>query len=393
MRHTLRPVLAALLAACGTPATPPSATTVPATAPGDTPTTPTAGAATGVGDGLTPPGWDRGVAGYIPPGSTTMPEASICPPDHAGLGCFSQIPGGTFDMGAQSTDPSAPGYDPQAKPDEGPVHKVTVPAYFMMQNEVIAQHYEACVRAKACSADEILRDSPVATFGGTDGDLPVVGVTWKGAQTYCAAIGARLPTEGEWELAARGVDGRQFAFGNTPRCPGASPTRDEDSEVMNTCKPVMEVLKADMPEAESERLFDKVGATLSPDQILGMCRRVVDLPSAEKRKVIEAMLLERPTPTEVPECTATGPRYPSDVRLRNPEGIDGLSGNVAEWTTDPYVAYPGHAPLPPAPDARVVRGGSWLAETVWEWRGAARMPAAATAKLPDIGFRCVWSPP
>ena len=95
----------------------------------------------------------------------------------------------------------------------------------------------------------------------------------------------------------------------------------------------------------------------------------------------------------MPDCTATGPRHPSDVRLRTPEGIDGLSGNLAEWTSDLYVAYPGHAPLPPAPDMRVVRGGSWLAESVWEWRGAARMPAAATAKLPDIGFRCVWSAP
>lgn len=400
MHPLLRSVVAITLLACGSPAAAPEAPspTAPqgasdASASSGAPTSPGASPSPDklvVGFGG-PPGWDQAPAGYIPPGSTTMPEASICPPDHSSFGCFTKVVGGTFDMGAQATDRNAPGYDPHARPDEGPVHKVTVGTFWMMQTEVLAQHFASCVHAKACSLDDVLHDTPVATYGAID--LPIGGVTWEGARAYCAAIGARLPTEAEWELATRGLEGRLFSQGNTPRCAGASMESGQDAEVMKVCAPVIEDLRASMRPAEFQAFVDRVGVELNADQKLTMCRRVINLPAAEKRSAIEASLLQTGTPEAPPECTATGPRQPGDVRLRTPEGIEGLSGNVAEWTADTYAAYPGHAPIQAAPDMYVTRGGSWLAESVWDWRGAARMPTSATVKLPDIGFRCVWSAP
>jgi formylglycine-generating enzyme required for sulfatase activity len=93
---------------------------------------------------------------------------------------------------------------------EMPAHSVTITTFDMDRTEVTAASYARCVAAGACepagpqSADP--RSSP---------NLPVTQVRWEAAAQFCRWEGGRLPTEAEWELAARGAEGRQFPWGNT----------------------------------------------------------------------------------------------------------------------------------------------------------------------------------
>src|SRR6185295_7733274 len=59
----------------------------------------------------------------------------------------------------------------------------------------------------------------------TTNSRPLNGVSWKGAHDACAFLGGRLPTEAEWEFAARGTDGRRWPWGDRPLC--ATPPKDE----------------------------------------------------------------------------------------------------------------------------------------------------------------------
>jgi toxoflavin biosynthesis protein ToxD len=115
-----------------------------------------------------------------------------------------RVPGGTFRMGSST-----------GEPDERPVHAVRLQPFQLQRTEVTQAAYARCVRAGACR--------PARRYPGlSKPGLPVVGVTWHDARAYCTWRGMRLPTEAEWERAARGIDGRRYPWGDKLECKRAN---------------------------------------------------------------------------------------------------------------------------------------------------------------------------
>ena len=114
------------------------------------------------------------------------------------------IPAGEFEMG------SAEGSD-----DQQPAHAVALDAYWIDRTEVTNGQYLRCVQAGECAepADSASRTRTSYYGSAAYSDYPVVYVDWNQADGYCAWVGARLPTEAEWEYAARGPDGAMYPWG------------------------------------------------------------------------------------------------------------------------------------------------------------------------------------
>jgi sulfatase modifying factor 1 len=113
------------------------------------------------------------------------------------------IPAGTFIRG--SNDPAASGGDG----DEKPAQQIYLPTFYIDKFEVTNANYRSFVNATNYGEAPFMRSS-----GFSDPTQPVVGVSWEDAMAYASWAGKRLPTEAEWEKAARGTDGRLFPWGN-----------------------------------------------------------------------------------------------------------------------------------------------------------------------------------
>ncbi len=229
------------------------------------------------------------------------------------------VPSGEFMMGSVAGDPLA-------DEDEFPNHPIYLTAFWIDRTEIANIQYQLCVADGVCS----LARTQGRRF---EGDYqPVVGVDWFQAEAYCRWAGGRLPTEAEWEKAARGVDGRRYPWGN-----------DFEGSRLNFCD---QNCIADWRDFEADDGYP---------------------------------------------YTAPVGSYADGA---SPYGALDMSGNVWEWTADWYAAdYYSRSPYddPPGPTTgqqRVIRGGSWLYYGK-NLRAAKRHKDLPSYRYDNIGFRCV----
>jgi sulfatase modifying factor 1 len=134
--------------------------------------------------------------------TTATPEIAPCEDIAPSMGC---VPGGTFLRGSND--------GPQ---DVRPQADVWLQTFYMDKNEVTVAEHDACVSTGACKKAKTNYDDFSRAL------QPKVGVSWHDSVQYCEAQGKHLPTEAEWEKAARGTDGRIFPWGNeTATCKNA----------------------------------------------------------------------------------------------------------------------------------------------------------------------------
>ena len=131
-----------------------------------------------------------------------------------------RIPAGMFVMGRDG-----------GPPEEAPAHSLSLPAFRMQPHKVTNREFAAFLEAANLDGPDGRRyddDDGDARIHRREGrwraasgfeDHPAVEVSWFGARDYCAWKGWRLPTEAEWERAARGTEGRRYPWGNAPPTP------------------------------------------------------------------------------------------------------------------------------------------------------------------------------
>jgi formylglycine-generating enzyme required for sulfatase activity len=134
------------------------------------------------------------------------------------------VPAGEFTMGSNADSDT-----------RNQAHTVYLDAFYIDKYEVTNAHYQACVTAGVCeSPHETKSDFRESYYGNPEFDnYPVIYVNWAMARTYCEWRGARLPTEAEWEKAARGTEGRTYPWGEGISCEQAN--YDGNPETTSYC--------------------------------------------------------------------------------------------------------------------------------------------------------------
>lgn len=238
--------------------------------------------------------------------------------------------------------------DNECLADERPYHRVLLAAFALDATEVTVAQYRACVRAGRCTTEGLDTDSDETgvqwacnwTRQAAE-DQPINCLTFEQATRYCEWQSKRLPTEAEWERAARGPDGRKYSWGNTGFIASATAWANIADATLGAAK------GAQFPWALAS--YDDGYASTAP---VGS--------------------------------------YPNGA---TPEGALDMIGNVWEWTSDWYdAAYYAVAPLhdpqgPGAGQTRVVRGGSWGSGPDWA-RASVRGKFAPNERDAGTGLRC-----
>jgi eukaryotic-like serine/threonine-protein kinase len=147
-------------------------------------------------------------AGSGATGGTSDPQCTAT----ADPGEMVQVPAGDFDMGCKED------VDDACADDEKPLHTLSISGFEIDRTEVTQAQYAACMSAGKC-------DAPSCDWNCDAQDFPASCVTWTQAHAYCEWAGKRLPTEAEWEKAARGTESFKYPWGNDePDCSLANMT-------------------------------------------------------------------------------------------------------------------------------------------------------------------------
>ena len=262
------------------------------------------------------------------------------------------VPAGTLLMGsteaevdAQFKDTGLPEDWKKYTRDEEPRHQRTVKSFYIYKYEVTNLQYQEFTEATGHRTPLHWKDKNIKEFLKAKGNHPVVEVNWDDAQAYCRWAGTRLPTEVEWEYAARGAGpaegkpSRAFPWGNK-----------WDRRLMNN-------------------------ASLHADR---------ELVSAEDWN----KWYEGDQKSQYPLTSAVG----SFPKSASPFGVHDMAGNAWEWCLEIQAPYPKQRP-DDAKDRkmRARRGGSW-ANVALHIRSADRQPAVHNDLNIYTGFRCVKSP-
>jgi serine/threonine-protein kinase len=167
-----------------------------------------------------------GACGAPPTGaqSTTPSALPVEITDDKGV-LMRLVPSGEFTMGSD--------HDADTSNAE---HDIYLDAFYMDEYEVTNARYEDCVTAGVCEPPHFTKsDFRPGYYGNEEFDnYPVIYIDWYMARTYCDTWrGARLPTEAEWEKAARGTDGRTYPWGEGITCDQAN--YDGESDIASYC--------------------------------------------------------------------------------------------------------------------------------------------------------------
>ena len=230
------------------------------------------------------------------------------------------VPGGTFHMGSNA-----------GKSDEGPVHEVAVRGFSMTRSEITVGQYALCVEAGACLTP---RTGKSCNWGTEKWTNPMNCIAWDQAMKFAQWAGGRLPTEAEWEYAARGG-------GNDQPYPWGHEEPTPERAVM--CEP--EIIE---------------NPTLLCEHAQPPTRSICSRPSGNTK-----------------------------------QGLCDMAGNVWEWVCDNYHptyngADPNGAPYLDGGHVRIVRGGSRLdTGRLLRVTGRKSMPKGSDNPGFHIGFRLV----